>query len=353
MTVIIATSLDDIQKYKGESSVVVYPHALVNLTGPFTSFGYTWQERVFPISAIEICVSGNQITSVRNLVDGSYELGTAQAAGNAHLFQLLPNEKIRQVDVFATNSTGINGIRFHTTLRSSACFGSTTSGHRRVFASPEGHGFHCLFGSHARVCRTLGVFYRAVTDTEPSAPETDIIASALLIKRQQDILNEVAFSQKAVDGLRAVVIQSDDTIERIWVLTADQAAKVKSLLNAYEHWIELLEEETITSMDMVAHDTGVAAMRFTTTHRTTPWFGNKIAATAEVVTYTCPEGQRVCGFHGTMGPTDLTSLGVLTTQKPADVAPPASPKETTENDEKGLVDKWDVLNLADYPIIEG
>ncbi|TMW56658.1 hypothetical protein Poli38472_006668 [Pythium oligandrum] len=349
--VIIPTTLADVQAYNGRSSIVVLPHAALKLKKPFTSFGYTWQERVLAIGAIAIGISGNQVVSFQNLVVGSYELSSVQATGETHLFQLIRGETIRQVDVMTSFDSGIRGIRFHTTLRSSAWFGSGKNGLRHVFLPPQGYAIHCLYGDYGRFCRKLGMFHRELplqADEGEATAQHEVTASALVIKCKQDDTNDVGFTQKAVSGLRAIVVQSTDVIERIWALSAEQATEAEASLGDNEHWVDLMEYESIVKMEVMANATAIVAVRWTMDYKTTPWIGNKAAATTKVVKYYTPDDHRVCGFHGTMGPQGLTSLGVLTTCESLDTPPP----KATKTEGKRPVDNWDVLNIADWSIAD-
>ncbi|TMW56657.1 hypothetical protein Poli38472_006667 [Pythium oligandrum] len=151
---------ENLRAPRPHESPLLNPIGLFDKDKVQTSFGYTWQERLFSIGAFEICTSSDRIQSIRNRTLDVFVLNALQATGDTHVFHLFPHEKLLKVEVTATPGV-ISSVRFVTNLRTSIWFGCHANGALRVFDAPEGHMIHCLYGTYGeKLCRQLGVFYR-------------------------------------------------------------------------------------------------------------------------------------------------------------------------------------------------
>ncbi|TMW56659.1 hypothetical protein Poli38472_006669 [Pythium oligandrum] len=84
--------------------------------------------------------------------------------------------------------------------------------------------------------------------------------------------------------IKEVVVKTDedDRIVKLLVISPEEYQEYLSLQDHFtggikwrDHWVDLVDGEYITSVEMKHHATHVHSLSFKTNYRTTPWLGKK------------------------------------------------------------------------------
>ncbi|OQR88387.1 hypothetical protein THRCLA_10354 [Thraustotheca clavata] len=262
-------------------------------------------------------------------------LADVSVSGNQDLFILLDGEYILRIDVHAV--AWVDGIRFHTNLRTTRVFGGGQGIAPRSLVAPPGHYIHSLFGTRGdNHVGKVGAFVRPL-------PENVVIGNAQpLTTSASSILSTVAsffgpaahtlapVGQGAYDGVQdpfsykdvgAAVITCTDYVTNFKCLSCtDYRAKFASgfFCASEEHVFELVSNEHLVQVD-VRSGAWIDAVRFITNKRISPWFGGD---GGNETSFVCPPNCSITGFHGSTGDNYVGTLGVYYTEDSAEATAP-------------------------------
>jgi hypothetical protein len=288
--------------------------ATTDESGDSREMGTSWQEHTFELGALVVETAGVTIRSIRHIARRDVaSLNNERAGGTTHVELLCPSEFIRRVEYRYTPQDGVVGIRVRTTRRTSQWIGAVR-GLVNAVDAPHGFFINTIVGIHNKDrCWPLGALSCPLSMiAKPEAADRRHSRSLAYGAGLHDGLQR-AFQESALD-VRAIVVQCDLHIMRVWVLSAieyDQFEVFRSRapLGRNEFCLELVQGEVIERVDIQSHKV-VNAIRIHTSQRETPWWGR--AAFGSIVSIDCRRDQRAfAGFYGTTGNHFVGSLGVV------------------------------------------
>ncbi|TMW57263.1 hypothetical protein Poli38472_003188 [Pythium oligandrum] len=290
----------------------------------WSSFGFDWQSTLWNIGAIHIVADTEYVRSLTQVASEYTEDSLMSEQFYVHsgqnIFQLVQDEKIMKVAVWFDDK-GVRALQIHTNMRVSQPYGSVQGTHC-VFEAKEGYHIHSLCGKHDEEhIRKVGVLFYPIRDDPPPTPRVSgqwMHTTAIAVGERPAIEKDMEEINRDV---RALVLQCAFVVSYIWVISQQQyedfiVLSDRITLSPDEQWVVLAEGEKITSVTTVPSAKRIESIRFTTTHRQTPWFGTYSMGTP--ITLATPDAY-IYGFHGTYtdDPDAFTSLGVVTFQPEA------------------------------------
>jgi hypothetical protein len=333
--------------------------ALTRTTTPFGAkeprvvFGRQWRELVLPVRVVRVKVNNGAISSIKNVVDDDIPrlelLGQLTADKRTSTFQLVEGEYITKVQVHM-GLDYIHAIRFFTNKRVSPWVGKAI-GTTREIAAPEGKAIHSLFGSWGHGLRALGAVFSPLS-MELANPSEVGIKRLLLVELPltQADASRATFTVSTTEEVGAVVVSADPDIKWIRVLSRRQVADLVALQDGIypgdgEHWLQLMQGEVATGLEIVHDRVVIKGIRWTTTLQTTPWIGQSPTASQTRVGYTCPPHEHMCGFYGARGREGITALGVAVMKEEDEMAEDRMGRGDTDETASTASEQWDVIRF--------
>ncbi|KDO21236.1 hypothetical protein SPRG_13735 [Saprolegnia parasitica CBS 223.65] len=264
-------------------------------------------------------------------------LADLSVGGNQDLFVLLDHEYILRVDVHAV--AWVDGLRFHTNLRTTRMYGGGMGIAPRSLVAPPGHYIASLFGAHGdHHLGRIGAVVRRLPSTEPTLPPAPTtVTSGLLASAFSSLFGPTVHSLPAVgdgaydgdqdpfsfkDGLGAVVLTCATYVTNLKCLSVpDAAAHLADGLYCSDdqHVFALVPGEHLVQVD-VRSGAWIDAIRFVTNKRVTPWYGGDGGVFSTLV---CPPKHAIVGFFGSIGDNYVGTLGAYYLELPPMTSVPA------------------------------
>ncbi|EQC42681.1 hypothetical protein SDRG_00409 [Saprolegnia diclina VS20] len=266
-------------------------------------------------------------------------LADLSVGGNQDLFVLLDHEYILRVDVHAV--AWVDGLRFHTNLRTTRMYGGGSGIAPRSLVAPRGHYIASLFGAHGQHhLGRVGAVVRRLPSTEltrtllpaPTTATTGLFASALSSLFGPTVHTLPAVGDGAYDGdqdpfsfkdgLGAVVISCATYVTNLKCLSVSEAAAQLAdglYCSDDQHVFALVPGEHLVQVD-VRSGAWVDALRFVTNKRVTPWYGGDGGVSSALV---CPPRHAIVGFFGSIGDNYVGTLGAYYSELPPTTVPQA------------------------------
>ncbi|OQR94540.1 hypothetical protein ACHHYP_01149 [Achlya hypogyna] len=322
-----------------------------DLLGPLGEGTHDGPQTPFGSSAPDGDTAGFLLTSA-SYVDNIELLNTSAlndlllaglaVGGSTDLFMLLDGEYLLRVDVYAV--AWVDGLRFHTNLRTTRVFGGGKGIAPRSLLAPPGHYLASLFGSHGKhhVGKVGAVVRRLpahVTLAPLPLPAPAPTAATFFASAVSSLFGPTVQTLPAVgdgacdgeqdpfvfkDGLGAVVVACGEVVTNFKCLSAaETAARFAAgyFCAPDEHVFALVPGELLVQVDVRA-GAWIDAVRFVTTKRVSPWFGGDGGTETSFV---CPPNTAIVGFHGSSGDNYLGTLGVYYAAAPLPVPVPTPP----------------------------
>ncbi|TDH65402.1 hypothetical protein CCR75_003598 [Bremia lactucae] len=237
-----------------------------------------------------------------------------RAAGTKHWFLLVSGEYITRVDIRAM--AWIDGIQLHTNLRSSRWFGGI-GGILHTFKVAEGWHVSAFFGSRGdSYVGKLGLrclqtpFISSLSHSLGRHGRSSPISKSPLAGKALEDGPKTPFLT-TIPEIKAVVVQCGSYVESVKLISLEEAASNLSNPTFYgsnEHVFQLCPGEKLIKLE-VSSGHWVDGIRFTTTLRVGPWFGEGRGSVDTVME--SPAGHRICGIHGIRGAQYVGAIGAL------------------------------------------